>query len=189
MNPPATLGADERLRLFFGLPLPAATAAALAAWAAGALRGLPGVRLLREEQLHVTLVFLGSRPARELPVLEAALDGSVAGLVRPVLEPLRYRETERVAMLVLDDQGGRAGMVQAALSERLAALGAHEPERRPWLPHVTVARVRGRPRARPALPALGRFSPSEAALYNSLLRPGGAQYRIVHTVALGGSTT
>jgi 2'-5' RNA ligase len=185
----ATLGAGDRLRLFFGLPLPPETASGLAAWASRALGGLPGVRLLAEDQLHVTLAFLGSRPAGELPALERALDAAAEGLAAPLLEVERYRETEHVAMVVLRDDGGRAALVQARLSERLAALGLYEPERRPWLAHATVARVRGRPHARPSLPQLPPFSPSEAALYNSLLRPGGAQYRIVHTVALGGSTT
>jgi hypothetical protein len=36
------------------------------------------------------------------------------------------------------------------------------------------------------VPDLGAFSPSDAAVYHSLLRPSGAQYEILETVALGG---
>jgi hypothetical protein len=49
-----------------------------------------------------------------------------------------------------------------------------------------VLRFRERPRLRPSLPDLGRFSPSDAAVYLSRLRPTGAQYEVVESVALGG---
>jgi hypothetical protein len=49
-----------------------------------------------------------------------------------------------------------------------------------------VARFRERPRLTPAVPDLGSFSPSEVALYHSVLRPAGAQYEILVSVALGG---
>jgi 2'-5' RNA ligase len=172
------------LRLFYGLPLAPAAAEALAQWAEQTVGKVAGVRVVPPEHVHLTLAFLGSRPAHELPSLRDALRAAANGLERPVLAPARYRETERVAMLVLEDEGGRAALLQARLSELLERLGAYRSERRPWLAHVTVARFRSRPRLRPELPALGRVSPSEAALYHSTLRPGGAQYEIVEAVAL-----
>jgi 2'-5' RNA ligase len=68
----------------------------------------------------------------------------------------------------------------------LEELGVYERERRKWLPHVTVLRFRRPPKLSPPLPDLGRVSPSEVALYHSVLRPGGAQYEILESVALGG---
>ena len=65
-------------------------------------------------------------------------------------------------------------------------LDVYRPENRVWLAHVTVARFRERPRAGPGVPSLGPVSPSEAALYHSVLRPSGAQYEILESVALGG---
>jgi hypothetical protein len=38
----------------------------------------------------------------------------------------------------------------------------------------------------PELPALGQISPSEAAVYHSVLRRDGAQYDVLRSVALGG---
>jgi 2'-5' RNA ligase len=172
--------------LFFGLPLPAETADGLASWAAETYVGLRGVRVLSPEHLHVTLAFLGSRPVEELPLLRRALREAAEGLRRPVLAPLSYRETERVGMVVLSDEEGRAGLLQSRLSERLERIGVYRPERRPWLAHVTVARFSLRPRLRPEVPETGAMSPSDAALYHSLLRPSGAQYDIVEAVALGG---
>ncbi|HEX7144849.1 MAG TPA: hypothetical protein VF225_06025, partial [Gaiellaceae bacterium] len=74
----------------------------------------------------------------------------------------------------------------ADLQGRLERLGVYEPERRPWLPHMTVVRFRERPGLRPPLPALGEVSPSDAAAYHSVLRSGGAQYVVLESFALGG---
>ena len=87
-------------------------------------------------------------------------------------------------MVVLDDEAGRAARLAGAVEEGLERLGIYERERREWLPHVTVLRFRGPPRLAPPLPELGRVSPSEVALYHSVLRPTGAQYEIVESVAL-----
>jgi len=186
VNSPGSVEGSEHLRLFFGLPLPADAIDILVRWQRKAFAEARGVRVVPPEHLHVTLAFLGDRPREELPELRQALHEAAAGLERPVLAPARYRETVRVAMVVLEDEGCRAAALQGRLSERLERLGAHRPERRPWLAHVTVARFRERPRLAPPVPELGRVSPSEAALYHSVLRPSGAQYTIVEAVALGG---
>ena len=90
-------------------------------------------------------------------------------------------------MLTFDDEDGRAAALAADLHERLAALGVYEPRApRTWLPHVTVLRFRERPRLQPALPELEPFVPSDAAVYLSRLRPGGAQYEVLESVAVGG---
>ena len=89
-------------------------------------------------------------------------------------------------MLVLADADGRATRIAEQLHERLEALGVYRRERRPWLPHLTVVRFRERPRFRPPSPDLGAFGPSDAAVYHSALRPGGAQYTVLESVALGG---
>jgi 2'-5' RNA ligase len=89
-------------------------------------------------------------------------------------------------MVVLEDEQERAGSLALALHERLERLGVYARERRPWLPHVTVLRFRERPRLAPSLPELGAFSPSDAALYHSVLRSTGAQYEALESFALGG---
>ena len=53
-------------------------------------------------QLVVTLAFLGWRSRSELDGVVAALRSAAAAAVPFVLEPVRYRETHSVAMLVLD---------------------------------------------------------------------------------------
>ena len=89
-------------------------------------------------------------------------------------------------MVALDDADEHAGRLALDVFGRLERIGVYEQEHRRWLPHVTVLRFRRPPRLRPPLPDLGEFSPSGAAVYHSLLRPGGAQYEILESFALGG---
>ena len=77
-------------------------------------------------------------------------------------------------------------MLANDVQERLERLGVYRREGRSWLPHVTVARWRERPRLRPEPPPRRTFVPSDAAAYLSRLRPNGAQYEVLESVALGG---
>src|SRR5262249_62281253 len=97
------------------------------------------------------------------------------------------RDARGGGMLPCPDEEGGAARRAADLHEPLERLGVYERERREWLPHVTVIRFRQRPRLRPPLPELGSFVTSEAAVYMSVLRPSGAQYEVLQSVALEGS--
>ena len=166
--------------------LPGETLDGLVRWQEDALGGVRGGRLVPRENLHVTLAFLGPRQVPELDGIVAALR-EAAGRAKPARLSIRgYRETRSVGMLTCDDEHGRAAALAADLHERLEGLGVYEPERRRWLPHVTVLRFRERPRLRPALPALQPFVPSDAAAYLSRLRPGGARYEVLESVEVGG---
>jgi RNA 2',3'-cyclic 3'-phosphodiesterase len=185
MTPSGTVGADERLRLFLGFPVPDAAAGAVVAWQADQL-AVERARLVPLGNLHVTIAFLGSRPAGEIDALAGALRESVTGVAKPVLTPARYRETRSVGMLVLDDEEGRAARIAEEAHGRLERLGVYEREARKWLPHVTVVRFRERPRLEPTIPELGPVTMSDAAVYMSRLRPDGAQYEVLESVPLGG---
>lgn len=179
MSRPATVERDERLRLFLALEVPDDVSEALARWAERALLGLR-----RVDRHHVTLAFLGARPARDLePVLVALRAAARAARPAP-LEIVRYRETRSVAMLVLDDASRAASALAGDLHTRLEGLGVYRREARPWLPHVTVARFRERPRLSPPLPDIGAFTPSAAAAFLSRLHPSGARYEVLESCPL-----
>lgn len=183
MSRAGSVAGRDRLRLFCALRLPVETVRRLTAWQGGSLSC---GRVVAAEQLHVTLAFLGARPAGELAAIARELRTAAEAARRPELRVRRYRETRSVGMLVFDDLDGRAAALAEDLHRRLERLGAYERERRLWLPHVTVLRFRERPRLEPPLPDLGAVCPSEAAVYHSVLRPGGAQYEVLESVALGG---
>ena len=188
MTDPASVGADERLRLFLALRLPEPVLDAIETWQQEHLQGVgPGLRVVRRDDLHITVAFLGHRPAGELPAVLRELRAAAAQAPADLrLAPARYRETRSVAMLVLDDLDGGAAALAEELQGRLERLGAYRREERPWLPHLTVARFRERPRLELDPPAMGTFVPSDAAAYLSRLHPGGAQYVVLESVALGG---
>jgi 2'-5' RNA ligase len=163
--------------------LSAPVVAAIVAWQQ---RELTAGRVVPPESLHFTLAFLGHRPADEVPAIARELRAAAAAAADVQLEPRRYRETRSVGMLVFDDLGGAGTALAADLGERLERLGIYTREPRPWLPHVTVVRFRTRPRLGPSVPELGRISPSDAAVYSSVPRPGGARYDVLESVALGG---
>ncbi len=164
--------AHERLRLFLAFQLPGGVVATLAEWQARELRG----RIVPAGNLHVTLAFLGSRPAAELPSILRALELAAGGAVQPVFELVRWRETRAAGMLELRDRTGNGANLAGRLHADLEALGVYRPEARAWWPHVTVLRSRERPRLAPALPELEPFAPSGAAAFLSRLHPSGARY-------------
>jgi 2'-5' RNA ligase len=174
------------IRLFAALELPDATRAALASWAARAVGRDPAVRLVPSESLHVTLVFLGSVDDDAAPAVGAA----VVSAARPVGE-LRvtgaaWLPPRRPGVLVADLAAEPSlSALHAAVVSALAPW--HEPEPRPFRPHVTVARVRHheRIRARDVVgpPALS-FAPAALVLYRSHMGPGGSTYEAIARAAL-----
>jgi 2'-5' RNA ligase len=181
MTPEAMVGGDDRLRLFLALQLPSATLDVLEPWIAEHLRdGRPVPR----EHLHVTLAFLGARPAAELGSIVGALREAARAAGRIAFAAHRWRETRSVGMIVLRDMTDEATDLAERLHARLETLGVYRPEARPWLPHVTVLRFRERPRLDPPLPEMGTFVPSGAAAYLSRLHPSGARYEVLERVSL-----
>ena len=181
MTSAASVGGDERLRLFLALQLPGETLDVLERWRD---EHLAGDRLAGREQLHVTLAFLGNRPASELPSIVGALAEVAASAGRLGLEPEAWRETRSVGMVVLRDVTGEAGVLARRLHDLLEQLDVYRPETRPWLAHVTMLRFRRRPRLEPPLPGTGTFVPSGAAAYLSRLHPSGARYEVLEAVSL-----
>jgi 2'-5' RNA ligase len=185
MSGAASVGGDDELRLFVGYVLPERHREQIQRWQRAQLSEGDG-RLVPPEHLHFTVAFLGARPASELDAIGVALRTCAAGATRSELELARYRETRGVGMLVFRDTEGGLTRAAIALQRALERLRIYRPEARPWLPHVTVLRFRRPPRLRPPLPDLGPVSPSEVAVYHSLLRRGGAQYVVLESAVLGG---
>jgi 2'-5' RNA ligase len=150
------------------------------------------LRLLAATSLHVTLAFLGSRPESEMEPIASAVSRAVSGLTAARLrvagvKPVPPRRP-RLFALDLDDVDGGAGAVQGAVSAALEAGRFYTPERRPFWPHVTLARVRrGVSRVDPiALPPPDAvFDARAVTLYRSRLSPRGASYEALERVELG----
>jgi RNA 2',3'-cyclic 3'-phosphodiesterase len=184
--------------MFVALDLPTPVREGLAGWGEAEL-GDPALRAVRPESLHVTMAFLGYRPEKDAERVAAAVEecAGPAPLVElgdPVGRPPRK---PRLFALPALSPGTEA--IQARLAELLVAERLYEPEKRPFWPHVTVARVRaeGRGSRRPKRVenAPRKLSPglSEAfygvrlTLYRSELQPSGAHYVPMAQVELPGA--
>ena len=180
MTTGGTVEGDDRLRLFLALELPRDVIDELRSWGSRHLvRGRPAA------SFHVTLAFLGSQPRSALDPVRLILREEAARVQTFRLEPVRYRETRSVGMLVLADPSGEAARLADRLQCRLEDADLYRREARPWLPHVTVARFRERPRFDPPLPEIGPFAPSGASALLSRLHPSGARYEVLESCSLG----
>jgi RNA 2',3'-cyclic 3'-phosphodiesterase len=177
-------------RLFVALRPPRSAREALRA----VQSGVPGARWQDDDQLHLTLRFIGE------------VDRPVAEDVAAALEGVRApAPLVAVAGVGTFDSRGRADTLWAGVQPRdpLAALhrkvdqacvrAGVEPERRAYLPHVTLARL---PRSLGAAPEVAAWQHRHAALatepftlghlllYESHLGREGASYEPVLRVAL-----
>jgi 2'-5' RNA ligase len=190
------VSAGESARLFVALELADDVKAALASWVAAELGAVEGLRLVSAEAMHLTLCFLGWRPVREVDRIAAECAGAGAGAEPPVRVSLGEvlwlpRRRPRVVAVELeaasDPDSRRLDALQSKLAQALAAGDFYEPERRPFLAHVTVARVPGRARMRPrelAAPERLSFTLSTMTLFRSHLEPGGSRYEPLARVRL-----
>jgi 2'-5' RNA ligase len=179
-----------RVRLFVGLELPAEVREALIAWGANALSDRLEVRQLGPDHLHVTLCFLGWQAEDAVEkIAEACRSAAGASGGELKIEDAIWLPPRRPRVLAvrLADEQGRAVALQSRLSELLEKGGWYVPERRAYLPHVTVARVRARSATRPftvpSPPPLS-FRASRVTLFRSHLCSGGAQYQGLASVEL-----
>jgi 2'-5' RNA ligase len=157
--------------------------------------------------LHVTLCFLGDQRVEEIGAIAracaAGLSDSdiptpawpVLSLAAPVLSLAAPRllgpRRARVLAVVLEDSRQALAVIQRRLAKCLSAGGWYEPESRPYLAHVTVARARRDYRAPavpayPAPPALS-FEGTTISLLRSRLGGQGARYERLAALELAPS--
>jgi RNA 2',3'-cyclic 3'-phosphodiesterase len=187
---------SPRARLFVALDLPDAVRQGIVAWGQEELRD-PALRVVAPESLHVTLAFLGYLPEKQIETLAEIVRALRAPA--PALElgnPTARPSLRRARLFALPAGSPGAVGLQAELAGALVAKRLYEPEKRPFWPHVTVARVKsaGRGAKRPAvvekppgaLPKrlLGPALCVRVTLYRSVLQPQGSRYTPLAQVEL-----
>ncbi len=179
----ATRGHLSRMsqRLFVALDLPAEIRASLAALDPG----LRGLRWLPEDQLHLTLSFLGELPEERVGALREQI-GAVR--VPPFFLPLRgmgsfnARGKPSVVWVGVGQGHPHLFALHKHLQDAVLRAGL-EPDLKPFHPHVTVARARDLSKQalqpflrRHAEEEFGLFKVNGFKLYSSVLAPEGAAY-------------
>ena len=150
--------------------------AAIGPWKAA----VPGARWTPPERRHLTLRFLGPTDPDRIPWIEDRLARAAAAIALPFVVAVRglgafpSPRRARVLWVGLDDADGSLGRLAAGVQEAIAA--EYPPERRPFSPHVTVARcdpplALAMPEGAPAL-EIGSLAVREMSLVRSHLGVG-----------------
>ncbi|MBN1435222.1 RNA 2',3'-cyclic phosphodiesterase [Candidatus Fermentibacterales bacterium] len=177
------------MRIFVAMPLPEGTVEEMKPWLGRQRRSWPDLRWVRDQQLHLTVRFLGD-------ITDAALDE----LLR-LLGATPFEESP----FVIDDTGSFGQRVPGGLPSvywisgsfgsqvgRMAELLSRVPDdrgrvdRRSFRPHITIAR-QGTSGSRATLDPPGPWSGvlSRTVVYNSTLTREGPVYEAVRTYGPG----
>lgn len=154
-----------------------------------------GIRWVPAANVHLTLKFLGDIDVALVPEIATRLD-QTAGLT-PLFSLCAqgvgaFPNTRRARVLWVGLHGDLPCLkgLQESIEKALVTLG-FECEKRPFRAHLTIGRTRGKGVGCPLgeLPVVEKASPEpftvhEVRLYQSVLKPTGAQYRLLHAAAL-----
>jgi RNA 2',3'-cyclic 3'-phosphodiesterase len=189
LNPLVELCLDS-MRLFVGIGLPTSVAQDLINGARNSLAQISGtdrqLRWIPAEDVHLTLYFLGS--------IESARLGQIQKRLAEVCGTRLYLKMDGIDIFA---KGGilivkvepKAHLLELAERVAIAMDGCGVArERRPYIPHVTLARSKGRIPFRvhgESAPIFRQgFEVSEFRLYESFTRSDGAQYQVLSTFRL-----
>ena len=176
------------LRTFVAMDLPVAIQEALDSIEKELQKAQAPITWIKPERIHLTLKFLGDVAPERIPEIGKSLE-EAAGAVSPFrlqasgCGAFPSVKQMRVIWVGLTGDGGALNKLQQDVEAAMAELG-FKREDRPFRPHLTVGRVKGRQHLRSLQELLiarqgfeaEAFDVTELVLYKSELRPEGARY-------------
>ncbi len=176
------------MRLFLAIPLPKSLRRELLKTVEPLRRAIRG-KWVEEENLHLTLAFLGEVPEARVEAAAAALQGAAEAvpgfsLTLGEVAPIPPRRPSAVAVQVAPEPNAkRLQQLTAAAIRRLGLpVSVHDL-------HLTLVRPKGIAPALPGLPVLNRsFYVGEITLFQSTLTPKGPIYRPLKALKLRSRT-
>lgn len=191
----------ETLRLFVALAIPREVKETLAALRGELEPGLPALRWVRPEGIHLTLAFLGEVAENRLETIRTALAGCLGELAPMELETegvgvFPHLRAPRVFWVGIPRPPAMLPRLQRQVEEALAGLG-FQPEGRAFRPHLTIGRFRRSLRRnelglletvleRDVRRPFGLIPVQRLSLFRSTLLPAGAVYEEVGGWPLSG---
>lgn len=179
------------MRVFTGVELQEDVRTRVAAASSVLLAGVRAAKPVAVENLHVTVRFVGEVDEAAIGPLCTAVREAAASVEASVATVRGFGafpnpRRPRVVWIGLDDPDGVFSALEAAISERLAALG-YSREDRPYSAHLTVARMREGVRDHGPLserlaaaerdpPAFGAIPVRELTVFQSELGRDGSRY-------------
>ncbi len=156
------------------------------------LRGrYPQLKWIRMGGLHITLNFFGEVEEKYLPHIESAMSTAASGLEEfdLRLQGLGFfpkRDIARVLYFGVGDGGDSCRALQKIITDQTSAVFPRD--RRPYTPHLTLARIKERtklpdPSGKEGIPVVS-FRVKTLELYRSYLKSTGAEYEVLKSVEL-----
>lgn len=158
-------------------------------------REISGVRWADPRQVHLTLHFFGSVPAKELELIHASSKkvGSLFSFLQLSMDRFGgFPSLERpnIVWLGVEERSGRLRSLQKAIQGEVQTLG-FRTEERPFQAHATIGRVKRKSQdLRPLLAKIPFELPTPEktadhfALFQSHCLPEGVRYEILETYPL-----
>ena len=178
----------ERIRAFFGLPLPEENRKRLESYLRECSEAAPQFRWSDPHNLHLTMRFVGGVDRDVVNGIAERVDaGGAFEIALGELGTFTRGRFARVVWLGVREGAEPLQALAARLEAECQAAGL-EAEARAFKAHLTLARARGREGAvlpeLPALPQLEAWRATELVLYSSHLGRGGAVHEPIRVVRL-----
>jgi len=177
----------ENIRLFIGFKLPDDILERILRLQKSYKRAFPGLRLIKKENLHSTLLFLGACPREKTGLILDKLKAAQKMMPLTIkLDGLLYlpsSENARVFSVKLTDHAGRLNRAYLMLYNEIRDLGI-DLEVREFLPHISFARRR-KPITVTMPPAAEiirnvSFDLNKLSLFQSVTYQTGAEYIVLN---------
>jgi len=183
-----TRGAGEEIRLFIAIDFPEEVKRSLVRLC----HGIPGVRWVSLQQLHLTLRFIGNVDLKRFACIRQKLSDIVSPPVTLILNSVgSFPATGPLRVLWAGIERCEAlGSLHDKIEQVIVAAGC-EAETRPFSPHITLARLKDVPRSL-VVPYLtqhasfteGPFEVKEFRLYSSILSRQGSCHTVEQSYTL-----
>ncbi|MFA6002356.1 MAG: RNA 2',3'-cyclic phosphodiesterase [Thermoleophilia bacterium] len=181
---------EPSFRLFFAVDIPENAVDGLVLWQSELLASERMLRITPAGQLHITLVFLGKMGEKEKDIalehLGAVNDRSAIEATATGIVGLPRDRSPRVIAARIAEPAGRIAAIYNELAAALEEKELYKREKRPFFPHVTIARTRGRSHLELSEmhPEPVKFTAVRITLYNSILKANGAEHVALKSVQL-----
>lgn len=173
------------MRLFIGIPLPPAVVDEFSSLSLRLRSGDNGLRWSTPESWHITLQFLGSTSEEQYTCVAARLRELRFAPVPIQLDSIGFFDRAGIffAGVALTPE---LLQLQQSLTAETRPCG-FEPEDRPYHPHITLARSKGKGGKQSlsklknsirTQPRFSSFNAGEFLIYESFLGPSGSRYEI-----------
>ncbi len=178
------------MRLFIGIGLPLSLGEALARATHSLLpperEGSAHIRLICPQDMHVTLSFLGHVEPSLLEQIQQSLAAVHADRIHLRLNGVDIFANGGILLAKVEPSPNLLSLAEQVL-HTMERCGFPR-EQRPFKPHVTLARSKGRIKLvsrQPNDPAFRQtFKAGEFCLYQSFTRPEGSQYQVLRAFPL-----